>query len=655
MDERENGTSVIGKVFGVAVAMAIIAALFPIFLLFGEDEENEVEEGWYERNYAGSFAEDSSAPWYGDDYEYDYESDRGCVTGREMADGFYSETMKQAVRLMFGKPANEVTEEELAEIRYLDMEVSWIDEICYVSYSREDYRDYPVSYTEPLPDYYEKITFGYGKDFGDTIYTIEVPFPDESYSGTYWDLTNFQNVNCLSLSTCYYIDLEAFRELTMLECGDDVEEILAAGVDTEQLEVLKLDGGELSGIEQFTALEDLYINYIDIEQLERLENLETLETLYCVDLKNDLSYEKVKGLDGLKTLYVDGSYDGAKDLSAVAELKELENLSIADTSIITVEYLKELENLKTLRFAENEELDDFEGLEELESLEHLELNLYALNGYAPNCDEVGCLQNLKSLRLHTVYELDFLYELEQLEELDVTLTFYDDLIDPIQNMSNLKSLNLSKCHTYLPDGFVGLTKLTNLKKLTIDNMSFGEYDSIDGLFEVEGLEEFRVRKCEFYYTPERIVARDDLKVLDLSYTMFEAAVMEDGNIHYDEEYAKQSVLQEYTTAESLEELYLDYYCSSADLVNLGSWKQLKVLSLRQCALKKLPAAYVEDCVLLEEVYLNWNNISDISFVEKLPHLRVLDLEDCYVSDIMPLESCPELEWVNLRDNPVSEE
>lgn len=562
----------------------------------------------------------------------------------EKWDGFRSETMKQVVSVIFGKPADEVTKEELESIKYFKMEGFW--ENCTFFYSTEDYREYEPDYYEKLPDYNGSILFGYNAAFEETIQKITLPYPNESFALINGDIRNFTNLTSISLRDYRDMDFSGMPHLTMVDCGSDLKDILETNLPVDQIETLRVSDCDLTGLQTFTSLKSLFLEGIEEDNMDELLKCTTLETLFCNYCFETASYAPLKQLTGLKSLYIDGGYNAIKDLSMISAFTELENLSITCTDILNIGFVKDLKNLKTLRLSENSKLADLEGLGTLQELEFLELNINSLYGEDPEYQEIGNLKNLKSLALHTVYELDFLYELEQLEKLEVCLTFYDDVLLPIAKMKNLKELTLAQINTWgrIVEDFGVLQELPQLKKLTIDKMQFE--DPVDDLFDVDGLEELRITSCSFEIAPTKIVVSDALKVLDLSGTSFGDNY--NGTLEDDQE-----VLRLYCEATNLEKLDLTYY-DVTDLSVLNKLTNLRELSLCYCELTDIPETTFSGCDLLEKLDLSNNQIADISFVKNLPNLKVLEMREGYVADLSPLLDCPLLRCVDVRANPIAE-
>lgn len=634
MDRQKKKSIVLGVILAI-VGMIILSFSMVFFPLLGLQLSRGEQP-------------DSGIDWrdYEDDEEDSDEVDK---------DGFASATMGQIIYKIFGKNASEVTREELDTIQYIELSGAWVNDQVVFRYSTEDYRDYKPDTWDGVPEYNEYVPFSYTEEFKDTFRTVTVQFLDSNASVVYEDLDNFKNVRGLCLTNYTSVNLSKMPNLSMIICNNtNISTLLKAGVPVDQIEVLHAYYVDLAGIEEFTALKRLYLENNKFEQMEEVVNCESLEELYCIDLKDDKSFEILSKMPNLKLLYIDGLSDALKDLSVLAQLTSLESLTIVDTEIMKVDFLKELENLKVLRLADNGKLEDLSVLGELTNLEYLELDVNAANGGQPDYQSVGKLKNLRKLLLNTVYELDFLYELEQLEELEIDLTFYNNLLEPIRQMKNLESLSLLSCHSQYKDGFACLRELPQLKYLRIEDMEFDE--PVDGLFALENLEELHIHGCDIYVAPASVKVSDSLKVLELTSTDFRVMPGSGEYVYvgYDDPEAFQGVLNQYFKATSLEELYLDW-CVFENLSGLENLSNLEILSLNWCDLMELPGTDLSGCDSLRELYLAGNELSNIEFVKNLPALEYIDIQGCYVTDIMPLKYCKNLQYANVKENPTTTE
>ncbi len=559
-----------------------------------------------------------------------------------------SNAMKQALEDMFQKPFEEVTEQEIQTVRYLEVDISARDHCCTISYSFEDYRDYASDGMTPE-------TFPYNKEFLATIKTNT--YMDEELYGDAinLDVQHFNGVSGLCLNDYYYIDLSMFTNLSYVNAGNGhLEQVLEAGAPAENITALKLSREEnIPYITEFTSLKQLCLDCCEQDVLENIVECQTLEELYCMDMPGVKSLNDIGQLTNLKTLYIYGSSDGLKDLSMISGLTNLEHLAIVDTDILDINFLAGFSGLKSLRLSENGELQDYSALGDLTGLEYLDFDLSALHGNQPEYKGIGNLKNLKQLSLDTVYDLDFLYELTNLEELKINLCFFNYLLEPIRNMKQLETLALSNCNSQYPDGFACLSELPELKSFTIEGMSFE--DGVDGLFALDNLEQLRIQNCKFYTAPAYIAASERLKVLEMDHVEFITMPGPESEYYfvgyYDEEIA-QNILNQYGACSGLEELYLDGFIAG-DLSFLNNLSQLRILSMEDCEIQEIAKENMANCRKLEELNLKGNKISRLDFAENLVSLKKINLKDCYVSDLSPLSSCKKLQYVNVKDNPVS--
>lgn len=238
-------------------------------------------------------------------------------------------TIPAVLEEMFGKTTDEITAEELLNIQFFALEIDYWNRVVNVQYSTENYSIYPEDYSRTI-NTPEEITLGYNENFANTINTVRIPFEPDTVEDIYADLECFANVKALKLFEVDTIDLSAFPMLTMLDTTRwSMKELLEMNMPAEQIEVLRINSCDLDGIDKLT---------------------------------------------NLKNLHIDGMNEYVEDLSVLSNLYWLEELTIADTYITDVEFLREMQGLKSLRLLSNEDLDDLSGLEALTELECLQVN-----------------------------------------------------------------------------------------------------------------------------------------------------------------------------------------------------------------------------------------------------------------------------------------
>lgn len=240
-------------------------------------------------------------------------------------DWYSSATMQAVLTEIFGKPIEEVTLEDLRSIQYFMVEVDEEMTTMEVQYSTEDYSLYPEEYSDENVDA-ENMTFGYNEEFVKTIQTVTVPFEKDLVS-VYMDMEKFKNVKAINICYLGYADLSKFPQLTMLDGGTSpVDVLLSMHMPTDQIEVLKLNTTFLNGLDQFT---------------------------------------------GVKNLHIDGNDQIVSDLTVLGNMPWLEELTIKDTLINDVNFLKGIPELRSLRLINNKLITDKTGLDSLENLENL--------------------------------------------------------------------------------------------------------------------------------------------------------------------------------------------------------------------------------------------------------------------------------------------
>ena len=244
---------------------------------------------------------------------------------QEDEDWYSSATMQAALTKIFGKPIEEVTLEDLHSIQYFMVEVDEEMTTMEVQYSTEDYSLYPEEYSDENVGA-ENMTFGYNEEFVKTIQTVTVPFEKDLVS-VYMDMEKFKNVKAINICYLGYADLSKFPQLTMLDGGTSpVDVLLSMHMPTDQIEVLKLNTTFLNGLDQFT---------------------------------------------GVKNLHIDGNDQIVSDLTVLGNMPWLEELTIKDTLINDVNFLKGIPELRSLRLINNKLITDKTGLDSLENLENL--------------------------------------------------------------------------------------------------------------------------------------------------------------------------------------------------------------------------------------------------------------------------------------------
>lgn len=256
----------------------------------------------------------------------------------------------------------------------------------------------------------------------------------------------------------------------------------------KSLESLTLKGNCISSDEdivelsKLTGLKKLHIKGVNLseKELSPLANLTELEELTLTDCEitqaNDISF--ISSLKNLSKL--DLSYNKICDISCVSTVKNLWYLNLSNNYIESVSAVGQLENMEKLYLDNcNNKTDDISVIGNLKKLTTLSLNKCALD----DISFVSELTELRELFLNDNPDISDLTPLSKLDKLEVLLCNQGSVSD-LQPLSNLKSLR--NLHIYAQDSndLSPLAGAVNLEDLYI----YGETDQLQKSIESLQLE-----------------------------------------------------------------------------------------------------------------------------------------------------------------------
>lgn len=187
----------------------------------------------------------------------------------------------------------------------------------------------------------------------------------------------------------------------------------------------------------------------------------------------------------------DGSYDkNFLDISGLAELTQLQQLSLSGQNINDIRALSALSKLKELSIQSNR-ISDISGLCGLANLEKLSIQM---NDMVSDVSKLGELKRLRFLDLSTtcVSDFSFLAALQYLEELSLkNSTSWN--IDALTTLKNLKKLRLINHHVESID--VDFSQLERLESLRIEGENIPD---LNGREDLRALQEFLFRSRKDY-------------------------------------------------------------------------------------------------------------------------------------------------------------
>ena len=210
----------------------------------------------------------------------------------------------------------------------------------------------------------------------------------------------------------------------------------------------------LTGLENFTALEMLYLGYNQITDITPLANLNNLsQRLYL----NDNQIADITPLANLNNLQRLGlSSNQIADITPLANLNNLQGLDLSSNQITDITPLANLNNLQGLGLSSNQ-ITDITPLANLK-------NLHTLSLHRNQIAEVGPLANLNNLQglglsSNQITDITPLANLNNLQKLELRHNQITD-ITPLVNLKNLRQLGLES------NQITDITPLANLKNLS---------------------------------------------------------------------------------------------------------------------------------------------------------------------------------------------
>mgnify|MGYP002766428624 CR=1 FL=1 len=242
----------------------------------------------------------------------------------------------------------------------------------------------------------------------------------------------------------------------------------------KELDLSKKGLSDISDIESFKELTELYLNSNNISDISALANLTNLQTLHLSG-NNISDISALANLTNLQTLHLSGN--SISDISALRGLTNLQTLNLSGNGIISIGALANLTNLQTLTLINN-------NISYISALGNL-TNLQTLNLSYNNIRDISALRGLTNLT-----ELDWSYNknisigalanltnLQTLKTLNLSGNNISD-ISALGNLTNLQTLNLSSNNI---SDISALARLTNLQTLTLINNNISDVSLLGNL------------------------------------------------------------------------------------------------------------------------------------------------------------------------------
>ena len=396
-------------------------------------------------------------------------------------------------------------------------------------------------------------------------------------------------------------DLDGLLNLHTLYAENSIKDYLDILPYPENIQVLSTEdsifSSSLDGIEAFTGLQYLFVEYGALEDISALTRLPNLQGLSLTDCDRLTDFAPLMELTGLQELSIESAQ--LKTIDFISAMPGLTSLRVENSVITELDALADCPEITTLYLTGNYRIEDYTGLDALPGLVNLTLEL----NYS---EQMPSFQNLGSLN-------------------QLTLKNANDL-SLLRNAPNVTYLCLERCAGWELEAITAMQEL-----VTLEIHDFGSAtESLEPLTRLPKLEALDLSGTDVFGSVNEIFGIQSLYYLDLS----------DCRIALD--------FDALPTNESLECLLLDNVSiTDAGAEDYDRWNRQPVkLSEHYDMFRHFPN--------LTDLYLKATEIDSLAFVESLPKLQYLDITDNYVTSLKPLAALPDFQTVWCAGNTILE-
>lgn len=439
-----------------------------------------------------------------------------------------SEFLIDLVEVLFDKPVNQVSYEELYSIIYLDIyELNDTDVMAVDVYFSDG-----TGASWLMPDYYVDTT-----DFN--------------------CLEGLQYLYLDAVSVNYGTDWHKLENLQALSCDASMSDI-AKYMDVSQLIYLSVEDTfgmtDLSALSEFTSLQYLELDAGFLDSIEGVSRAESLRGLYITDGDRITDFSELYDMPWLEELAIESK--GLKDIGFISGMENLWYLSLEGTEIRKIDAVSDCaDTLRVLLLDDNYQVEDISPVFECTGLERLQLWVDYQFDIPMEVPDFSAMTNLWSLSIEGYDRFGNLALLPGLTELTIECPGSGDgeFLKELPNLTTLNLVNMS-----IDEGLMeGIACAESLEILNLED-SFIWCD-ISPVFELPNLQELNLEWAECGICPEELAVSESLARLNLTHATFDS-LREDGSWdygNYDTELSMQEVLDALAPCmPNLKELYV---------------------------------------------------------------------------------------------------
>lgn len=466
---------------------------------------------------------------------------------------------------VFGVPADDVSAEDLAKIKWLEMK--------YV----DDYRMIGYSFDSPEAEDAE-LTW--------------IAFPDSSDMGEEC-LCLFTGLEKLvMIDSIHAEDIKGLKLTSLGGYFDSPAEVDSIVEDAASIKELQFLGGvkSLDGMEQFSGLERLFILSSELTEVDALRNVPNLKSLELSHFDSLSDFSVFSTLDKLEELSLDA--ENLRALNFLGGMKSLKRLEIKSGMMISLDGVEDRPELEVLSVLSCEELKNMDAVLKLPNLKELALEL----PYECSEPNLSKLTGLEHLTLDGFGEASYLENLSNLQSLELDSCYFSKSPD-LSNLKNLKELTY-RFFSGSGEDISFIKKLPALEKLNMSGVS--TYDDISGIFNMKNLKELKISGMECEIDFDRIAENETLESLYMN----DIILYENVQVSYDG----------FITYVEWDDVVLDEHTAF-----LSRLKGLKYLSIQTNQLTDI--SFVTGMTMLETIDLTDNYVTELRPLAELKNLE----------------------------------
>lgn len=468
---------------------------------------------------------------------------------------------------VLGRPATELTGEELSSIKWLS-----------IAYDKDNLK-IGYSLKNPYEDLDAQLTW------------ITLPKDNEGFD---YDLVaRFTGLKKLEMGG--YLNEASLKDLSLegISCNADspakLAEIYPGVSGLKEIEFLS-GVNNLDGLEQYENLESLTLNAINIKEIKPLVSAKSLKRLIITNGDNISDFSVLSVLPEIQTLALESEM--IRDLSFVSALSNLKTFSLNDAKVLNVNDLKSLTGLTSLTINNCDELKDLSGIEGLLGLKELSLEI------PNNCPQPDLTRfsGVTKLNIIRAADIGFLSSMTSLEDLTLDRCKVNNQ-DVFTSLTNLKKLTCG----WLSGSFQNLNFVSGIPSLEYLNVSgLTTYEDISNVFLVSSIKELYLNGVECELDFDKVQSSENLKVLEMDgMKLYKNVKVSGGNGIYSIDYDKV-VFDEHK----------DF---------LMKFPGLKKLSLADNTLTGVD--FAASLPALEELNISGNYVTDLKPLQNLSQLK----------------------------------